>query len=86
MALVAIAPDYWTVLAAVVFSGLGVASYHPEAFNLVLASVGERKVIAIFCFMVGDNLGKGPLGSVLISTAVGAWLRLPGEAVRSAHD
>lgn len=79
LALVALAPDYGTVLAAVVFSGLGVASYHPEAFKSVLASAGERKVIAVSWFMVGGNLGMA-LGPVLLSAYL-AWLGLKGVLV-----
>jgi FSR family fosmidomycin resistance protein-like MFS transporter len=79
MALVALAPDYWTVLGAVVFSGLGVASYHPEAFKSVLASAGERKLTAVSWFMVGGNLGMA-LGPVLVSAYL-AWLGLRGVMV-----
>jgi FSR family fosmidomycin resistance protein-like MFS transporter len=79
LALVALAPGYWGVLGAVVFSGLGVASYHPEAFKSVLASAGERKVTAVSWFMVGGNLGMA-LGPVLVSAYL-AWLGLSGVMI-----
>lgn len=79
MALVALSPGYWSVLAAVVFSGLGVASYHPEAFKSVLASAGERKVTAVSWFMVGGNLGMA-LGPVLVSAYL-AWLGMNGVMI-----
>ncbi len=77
LALVGPAPGYLAVLAAVVLSGLGVASYHPEAFKAVLVSAGSRKVTAVSWFMVGGNLGMA-LGPVLVGVYV-AWLGLNGS-------
>lgn len=71
-ALLGLADSYAMVLAAVVVCGLGVASYHPEAFKAVLGSAGPRKVVAVSWFMVGGNLGMG-LGPLLLGAYLALW-------------
>lgn len=77
-ALVGLVPGYAAVLALVVVSGLGVASFHPEAFKAVLGSATTRKVVGVSWFMVGGNLGMvvGPLMVGLYCS----WLGLGGTA------
>jgi MFS transporter, FSR family, fosmidomycin resistance protein len=77
--LVGLAPGYATVLLLVVLSGLGVASFHPEAFKAVLGSVSTRKVVGVSWFMVGGNSGMviGPLMVGLFC----AWLGLGGTVL-----
>ena len=58
--LIGLCPNYVALMAVVVFSGLGVASFHPEAFKGVLGSAGSRKVVGVSWFMVGGNAGPGP--------------------------
>jgi len=74
--LIGVAPGYLTIMGAVVFCGLGVASFHPESFKAVLSSSAERKVVGVSWFMVGGNLGMA-LGPILV-TAYCAWLGLRG--------
>ncbi len=71
--------SYAMVLAAVSLTGLGVASYHPEAFKTVTNFAGTRKVIAMSWFMVGGNLGIA-LGPIM-TTAYLAWLGLGGTVL-----
>ncbi|MFH1033542.1 MAG: MFS transporter [Pseudomonadota bacterium] len=75
-ALVGLAPGYGTILVLVVISGLGVASFHPEAFKAVLGSVSTRKVVGVSWFMVGGNLGM-VLGPLMVGLYC-AWLGLRG--------
>ncbi|MBI5521554.1 MAG: MFS transporter [Desulfarculus sp.] len=79
MALLGLATSYGLMLALVVVSGLGVASFHPEAFKAVLGSATTRKVVGVSWFMVGGNMGfvVGPL----LAGAFCAWLGLAGTAV-----
>jgi FSR family fosmidomycin resistance protein-like MFS transporter len=77
--LIGLATGYVSILGAVVFCGLGVASFHPESFKAVLGSSGNRKVVGVSWFMVGGNLGMA-LGPILI-TAYCAWLGLKGVAL-----
>jgi len=66
------ADSYAMVLAMVVVTGLGVASFHPEGFKAVLGSAGERKVVAVSWFMVGGNAGMG-LGPLLLGVYLALW-------------
>lgn len=75
-AFIGLAPGYATILMAVVFSGLGIASFHPESYKAVLNSSAERKVVGVSWFMVGGNLGMA-LGPILV-TVYCAWLGLKG--------
>jgi len=77
--LIGLATGYVSILGAVVFCGLGVASFHPESFKAVLGSSGNRKVVGVSWFMVGGNLGMA-LGPILI-TVYCAWLGLKGVAL-----
>ncbi len=73
---IGLAPGYPALLLVVVFSGLGVASFHPEAFKGVLGSAGSRKVVGVSWFMVGGNAGLA-LGPILIMSYY-RWLGLEG--------
>jgi MFS transporter, FSR family, fosmidomycin resistance protein len=80
-AVLGLVDGYGLVLASVMLSGLGVASFHPEAFKRVLSSAGERKVTAVSFFMVGGNMGMA-LGPIIITSCV-AWLGNPGTILFS---
>jgi FSR family fosmidomycin resistance protein-like MFS transporter len=84
MASIGLAPNYATLLLLVFLSGLGIASYHPEAYKTAYLSTGERKATGISLFSVGGNVGYGlgPLVVALCLTAFGQrgllLLWLPG--------
>ncbi|MEI7556458.1 MFS transporter [Candidatus Chlorohelix sp.] len=63
MVLVLFMPDYWLVLLAVIFSGLGSAAYHPEGSRNANYVSGPNKATGVSFFFVGGNLGftLGPI-------------------------
>jgi len=70
LALVGWAPSYALVLVMVIFSGLGVAIYHPEGWRVANYFAGEKKATGISIFAVGGNLGFaiGPLMAAFFIT------------------
>jgi FSR family fosmidomycin resistance protein-like MFS transporter len=73
LALVGWAPSYSLVLVMVVFSGLGVAIYHPEGWRVANFFAGEKKATGMSIFGVGGNFGfaLGPLMASLFITRLG---------------
>ena len=63
---IALAPNYMLVLALVVISGLGIASYHPEGYKTAHFFTGERRVTGMAVFAVGGSGGfaLGPIITV----------------------
>ncbi len=89
LALVGWAPSYSLVLVMVVFSGLGVAIYHPEGWRVANFFAGEKKATGMSIFAVGGNLGfaLGPLMATFFITHLtlkGTTLFvIPGVAIAS---
>ncbi len=89
LALVGWAPTYSQVLVMVVFSGLGVAIYHPEGWRVANFFAGEKKATGMSIFAVGGNLGFafGPLMATIFITHLGlkgtTLFVLPGAAIAS---
>jgi FSR family fosmidomycin resistance protein-like MFS transporter len=73
LALVGWAPSYSLVLVMVIFSGLGVAIYHPEGWRVANFFAGEKKATGMSIFGVGGNLGfaLGPLMATFFITRLG---------------
>jgi FSR family fosmidomycin resistance protein-like MFS transporter len=73
MASIGLAPNYTTLLLLVCISGIGIASYHPEAYKTAYLSTGEKKATGISIFSVGGNIGYGlgPLAVAFCLTAFG---------------
>ncbi len=71
--LIALSSSYAVILALVILSGLGVASYHPEGYRTAYFFTGERKATGMSIFSVGGNLGfaLGPVVSLSIITHAG---------------
>jgi MFS transporter, FSR family, fosmidomycin resistance protein len=63
--LAGIAPTYPLVFAAVLFSGLGVAAYHPEGSRFANYVSGSRRATGMSYYSLGGNVGfaLGPLMS-----------------------
>ncbi|MDN5346909.1 MAG: transporter, family, fosmidomycin resistance protein [Clostridia bacterium] len=59
MALAGLAPNFWSLLLAVLISGLGIASYHPEASKTAHFASGRLQASSMAIFSVGGNLGFG---------------------------
>ncbi len=79
LVLLAVAPSYLWVLAAVALSGIGAAAFHPEAGRTVYLASGQNKGFGQSVFQVGGNIGQslGPLmiPLFLVYTGVGgSWL------------
>ena len=73
MALAGFAPSYLLLLACVILSGLGTASFHPEGYRTAHWFAGEKKATGISIFSVGGNLGMaiGPLWAIGLVTYFG---------------
>lgn len=85
-----IAGSYWLLLAAVAFSGIGSAIFHPEGYKSASYVAGNRRATAMSWFTAGGNVGVafGPLALTAI-VAVGGlhatWIILvPGIAMAAA--
>ncbi len=72
IALLGIVPNYYLVLLVVAMSGLGVASYHPEASKTVFYLSGPKKATAMSIFSVGGNLGFA-LGPIIATFLIGMY-------------
>ncbi|WP_054023313.1 MFS transporter [Bacillus sp. FJAT-28004] len=64
----AFAPNFYLVLLAVVFVGLGSAVFHPEGSRVVHLAAGNRRAFSQSIYQVGGNFGQmlGPLMTMLI--------------------
>jgi len=63
LALAGAAPSYWAITACVALSGVGIATFHPEAARFANYVAGDRKATGMRWFAAGGNLGfaAGPL-------------------------
>jgi FSR family fosmidomycin resistance protein-like MFS transporter len=66
IALAGIAPSYGLTFAAIVLSGIGVASFHPEGSRFANYVSGAKRASGMSLFSVGGNLGFA-LGPVLVT-------------------
>src|SRR5215813_8257128 len=87
MATIGLAPNFAGLLFLIFLSGLGVASYHPEAYKTAYLATGEKKATGISLFSVGGNIGYG-LGPLVVAVCLAAFgqsgmllLWLPGLLV-----
>ncbi len=72
MASVGLAPNYAVLVCLICFSGIGIASYHPEAYKTAFLSTGEKKATGISLFSVGGNIGYG-LGPLVVAGCLAAF-------------
>jgi MFS transporter, FSR family, fosmidomycin resistance protein len=72
---IAIAPQFWYLLLAVVFIGLGSAIFHPESSRVVYFAAGGRRGFAQSIYQVGGNAGSSlaPLMTVFIFVPLGQF-------------
>jgi FSR family fosmidomycin resistance protein-like MFS transporter len=66
MATLGLAPNFAGLLFLIFLSGLGIASYHPEAYKTAYLATGEKKATGISLFSVGGNIGYG-LGPLVVA-------------------
>ena len=69
IALAGLAPNYGLTFAAILLSGVGVASFHPEASRFANYVSGSRRASGMSLFSVGGNVGFA-LGPVIITPLV----------------
>jgi FSR family fosmidomycin resistance protein-like MFS transporter len=69
VALVGVAPSYPWTFAAVVLSGIGVASFHPEGSRFANYVSGARRASGMSLFSFGGNVGFA-LGPVVVTPLV----------------
>lgn len=74
-----LAPDFWQIALAMVISGIGVATFHPEAARWMNLVAGQRRATAMSLFSLGGNLGfaVGPL----LTTGLLLRFGLPGAGL-----
>nr|WP_233566963.1 MFS transporter [Cohnella endophytica] len=70
---IAFAPQFWYLLFAVVFVGLGSAIFHPEGSRVVYFAAGGRRGFAQSVYQVGGNAGSSlaPLMTIFIFAPLG---------------
>jgi FSR family fosmidomycin resistance protein-like MFS transporter len=66
IALAGLAPSYGLTFGAIVVSGVGVATFHPEASRFANYVSGERRASGMSLFSVGGNIGFA-LGPVIVT-------------------
>jgi FSR family fosmidomycin resistance protein-like MFS transporter len=66
MATLGLAPNFAGMLFLIFLSGIGIASYHPEAYKTAYLATGEKKATGISLFSVGGNIGYG-LGPLVVA-------------------
>ena len=68
ISLLSIPDHYGPVLLLVIFSGLGVAAFHPEGFKTARFFTGKKMATGMAVFSVGGNAGMalGPLAASLV--------------------
>ncbi len=78
IALLPFSPGFRWVIAAVMFTGLGTAAFHPEGFKSTACVVTERRATGMSLFSVGGNLGFaiGAPAAIFLVSRYG----LPGAA------
>ena len=67
--LTGLSPTYGLLLLFVVFSGMGVAVYHPESFKITHYFTGDRMATGMSFFQVGGNFGMA-FGPLLVTYAM----------------
>lgn len=65
---------------AVALSGLGIASYHPEASRITRYLAGNRRATGMSLYSIGGNVGFA-LGPVLLTLALGVGKGMRGTAL-----
>jgi MFS transporter, FSR family, fosmidomycin resistance protein len=90
MAISGLIDSYLLLLAIVVITGIGIASFHPEAYKTAYTFTGDKKATGMSIFSVGGNLGMGlgPIFAVSLVTHLGLpgtlWMIVPGILISCA--
>lgn len=79
LALIGFTDNYWLMFTLAIFSGIGVAAFHPEAARMANYAAGEKKGTGMSIFSLGGNIGFA-LGPILATPAM-LWFGLKGSFV-----
>jgi FSR family fosmidomycin resistance protein-like MFS transporter len=73
LALTGLVSNYPLLLACVIVTGIGIASFHPEGFKTAHFFTGEKKATGMSFFAVGGNFGIaiGPILALTLVTSYG---------------
>jgi FSR family fosmidomycin resistance protein-like MFS transporter len=73
LALTGLVSNYTLLLACVIVTGFGVASFHPEGFKTAYFFTGDKKATGMSFFAVGGNFGIaiGPILALTLVTSYG---------------
>jgi FSR family fosmidomycin resistance protein-like MFS transporter len=71
----ALAPNFWAILASVLFIGLGSAVFHPEGSRVAYLAAGSRRGLAQSIYQVGGNSGQAlaPVITALVLVPLGQF-------------
>ncbi|WP_010648594.1 MFS transporter [Oceanobacillus massiliensis] len=71
----ALAPNFWTIIASVFFIGMGSAIFHPEGSRVAYLAAGNRRGLAQSIYQVGGNSGQAlaPVITALILVPLGQF-------------
>jgi FSR family fosmidomycin resistance protein-like MFS transporter len=75
MSFIGLLPSYGSLIPFLIFGGLGVACFHPQAAALAGHFSGPRKGLGVSLFMVGGNVGYGLGPMVILAIVLGLDLR-----------
>src|SRR5690606_19940165 len=84
--LLAFSPQYWMLLVAAMFLGLGSAIFHPEGSRVAFMAGGSKRGMSQSIFQVGGNSGQAlaPVITALILIPLGqagaAWFLILAAA------
>ena len=68
---IAFAPNYWTLLAAVILLGFGSAVFHPEGSRVSFMAAGSKRGLSQSIYQVGGNSGQA------LAPLIGAFVLVP---------
>lgn len=73
--ILAIAPNFWTILISVFFIGIGSAIFHPEGSRVAFLAAGPKRGLAQSIYQVGGNAGQSlaPLITALVLVPLGQF-------------
>src|SRR5690625_4293749 len=75
MLMLALAPNFYTILVSVLFIGIGSATFHPEGSRVAYLAAGPRRGFAQSIFQVGGNSGQSlaPVITALVLVPLGQF-------------
>ena len=75
LSFIGLSPSYALLLPFLVFGGLGVACFHPQAAALAGHFSGQRKGLGVSFFMLGGNVGYGLGPMVILAIVLGLGMK-----------